>query len=204
MSFQWIIDNAETIAITNQPTVVSTQSIDGTVRSTSLGSAPWQFQVKLPDGPKWSEYRNDIATAQALDRHTSANIQISNSGQTSWLNAYQGNAASTAGVTATYTSGNTITLTAGLTAVSGYRLRAGDFIQLGTGNSVYQVAADVAYTSSTVTLNRPVLEVAGSYTVLVGPAVTWSVRCTSFPQSTIFARDQVSWSGPFVFVEDLT
>lgn len=30
---------------------------------------------------------------------------------------------------------------------------------------------------------------------------TWSVICVEFPQWTIFARDQVSWSGPFVFYE---
>lgn len=30
---------------------------------------------------------------------------------------------------------------------------------------------------------------------------TWSVICTEFPEWTIFARDQVSWSGPFVFIE---
>lgn len=28
---------------------------------------------------------------------------------------------------------------------------------------------------------------------------TYEVRCVSFPQWTIFERNQVSWSGPFVF-----
>lgn len=32
---------------------------------------------------------------------------------------------------------------------------------------------------------------------------TWSVICTQIPDWTIFARDQVSWSGPFVFYEVL-
>lgn len=32
---------------------------------------------------------------------------------------------------------------------------------------------------------------------------TYEVRCTSFPQWTIFARNQVSWDGPFVFTEVL-
>jgi hypothetical protein len=204
MSFQWIIDNAESISINSMPIVAQTISLDGTVRSTSYGGAAWRIEAKLPDGPRWSEYRNNIATAEALGKTTSANVQISNSGQTTWLNAYQGNAASTAGVTATYASGNTITLTAGLSTGSGYRLRAGDYVQLGASGSVYRVAADVLFSSSTVTLNRPVLEAAGSYSLLIGPAVTWTVRCIDFPQWNIFARDQVSWSGAFVFQEDLT
>lgn len=29
----------------------------------------------------------------------------------------------------------------------------------------------------------------------------YTVRCIEFPEWTIFARDQVSWSGPFVFLE---
>ena len=204
MSFQWIIDNAESISINSMPIVAQTVALDGTVRSTSYGGAAWRIEAKLPDGPRWSDYRSDISAAEALGKTTSANVQISNSGQTTWLNAYLGDAASTAGVTATYTSGNTITLTAGLVTGSGYRLRAGDYIQLGASGSVYRVAADVAYSSSTVTLNRPVLESAGSYSLLIGPAVTWTVRCVDFPQWTIFARDQVSWSGAFVFQEDLT
>jgi|TARA_R110000796_G_scaffold78978_1_gene175913 hypothetical protein len=30
---------------------------------------------------------------------------------------------------------------------------------------------------------------------------TWTVICVEFPEWTIFARDQVSWSGAFVFYE---
>lgn len=30
---------------------------------------------------------------------------------------------------------------------------------------------------------------------------TYTVRCIQFPEWTIFARNQVSWSGPFIFVE---
>ena len=31
----------------------------------------------------------------------------------------------------------------------------------------------------------------------------YTVRCTTFPEWTIFARNQVSWSGPFIFTEVL-
>lgn len=34
-----------------------------------------------------------------------------------------------------------------------------------------------------------------------GAEESYTVICTQFPQWTIFARDQVSWNGPFVFVE---
>lgn len=30
---------------------------------------------------------------------------------------------------------------------------------------------------------------------------TWNVLCVELPKWTIFARDQVSWDGPFVFIE---
>jgi hypothetical protein len=30
---------------------------------------------------------------------------------------------------------------------------------------------------------------------------SYTVRCIEFPEWTIFARNQVSWSGPFVFIE---
>jgi hypothetical protein len=32
---------------------------------------------------------------------------------------------------------------------------------------------------------------------------SYTVRCIQFPEWTIFARNQVSWSGPFVFLEVL-
>lgn len=34
-----------------------------------------------------------------------------------------------------------------------------------------------------------------------GTSLTYTVICTSFPEWTIFSRNQVSWSGPFVFTE---
>ena len=34
-----------------------------------------------------------------------------------------------------------------------------------------------------------------------GQDESYTVRCVEFPEWTIFARNQVSWSGPFVFVE---
>ncbi|CAB4153722.1 hypothetical protein UFOVP635_22 [uncultured Caudovirales phage] len=200
-AFQHLFDNAETLSINRRRNVTQTQSRDGTVKSTSLGGQLWQFEVKMPDGPRWSDLRPVIEKMEALDRVTVGTVQLNHANFT-WLSGYQGSMTNIANVIVSYSAGNTLTITSGgsTPGVGQYKFRAGDFIQLGTG-SVYSVAADVAYNSNTITVNRPVREAAGSYTLKVGPAVSWNVICTSFPSWTIFARNQVSWNGPFVFVE---
>ena len=124
MSFQWIIDRAETLSINRKQMVASTTARDGIVRVVSRGTPPKRIEVKLPDGIRWSEIRSDIIAAEALDRITTATITIAYA-KFPW---YYGNV---------------------------------------------QPAQNESYT----------------------------VRCIQFPEWTIFARDQVSWSGPFVFVE---
>ena len=206
MSFQWIFDTAETLSLDNLKVVGTTITRDGTVRSTSRGGQVWRFTVKLPDGPRWSEYRQSIALSQALDRTTTSTVQINDSGYNSWLTAYQGNSVNSTGFFGTWTQGaTTLTLTTSPTTSSGFKFKAGDLIQLGSSGKVYQVAANVAYNSNTVTLHRPIIDAtqASATALPVGINVTWTVICTEFPQWTIFARDQVSWSGPFVFYESL-
>lgn len=204
MSFQWIIDNAETISLDQKKVVGTTTTRSGVVRNVSRGGQVWRFDVKLPDGPRWTDYRNNIALAQALDRTTTATISLSTAGQ-SWLYQYQGNSVNITGFVATITQGSaTITLTTSPTTASGYKFRAGDYIQLGSTGKVYQVAADVAYNSNTVTLNRPVIDATASGVALrVAQNCVWTVICVEFPTWTLFSRDQVSWSGPFTFVENL-
>ena len=124
MSFQWIIDNAETLSINRKKVVGSTTARDGTVRAVARGDAKKVFTVKLPDGPRWSDLRTNIVAAEGLDRVTPATITIPYA-SFPW---YYGN-------------------------------------------------------------------------VNPGTNETHTVICISFPEWTIFARDQVSWSGPFVFVE---
>ena len=202
-AFQYVFDNAESIGINIQPVTASTVSRDATVRTTARGGAVWRFDVRLPDGIPWSTARPYIATIDAAGRATPGTVQINNAGYNTWLTPYLGDAANPAAITASWTAGATsITLTGGQ-AGAGYNFRAGDIIQLGSSGSVYQVKADVVYSSNTVTLNRAILDATGSGTLEVGPDVTWSVICTDLPQWTIFARDQVSWSGSFVFYEDL-
>lgn len=76
MSFQWVLDNAETFSINRLDTVASTQARDGTVKAVNRGTAKKIFTVKLPDGPRWSDIRSDIEAAEALDRHTTATMTI--------------------------------------------------------------------------------------------------------------------------------
>jgi hypothetical protein len=199
-AFQTVIDNAEAISFNRRKKVAQTTSRDGTVKSTSLGGQVWEFEVTLPNGPRWSDYRPLIERIEALDRVTVGTIQINNANH-SWLTGYQGNLTSLSGIGVTFTSGNTVTITSGASLGSGYRFRSGDLIQLGSGGSVYSVVSDVVYNGTTITLNRPVREAAGSYTLIVGQSVTWSVICVQLPKWTIFARDQVGWDGPFVFAE---
>lgn len=198
-AFQTAVDYAEQISINRRRKVAQTTSRDGTVKSTSLGGQIWEFEVQMPSGLPWTTMRPLIEGMEALDRVTVGQIKLNAAGH-SWITGYQGNLTNTSAVTVSYSSGNTVSITGGATLGSGFRFKAGDLIQLGSG-SVYSVVSDVAYNQTTVTLNRPVREAAGSYTLKIGQDVTWNVICVSFPKWTLFARDQVSWDGPFVFAE---
>jgi hypothetical protein len=202
MSFQNVINYAETISIDTKQVVASTQSRDGTYRAVSRGGQYWRFEVKLPDGPSWTEWRTRIAELERLDRVTSGSFQL-NTANMEWLYQYQGDSANYTGFVATITQGSkNILLTTSPTTSSGYKFRAGDFIQLGSSGKVYKVESDVPYTSNSVTLHRPVIDSSASNVALrVAENCVFTVYCRDLPNWTIFARDQISWSGPFVFVE---
>lgn len=203
MSFQWIIDNAEQLSIDTQQVVGQTVSRNNTVRATSRGGAIWKFTVKLPDGLSWTAYRGLISATEQLGRVGTANISLNDSGH-AWLSQYQGNSVNSTGFVASITGGSTtITLTTSPTTSSGYKFKAGDFIQLGSSGKVYRVAADVAYNSNSVTLNRAVEETSATGVALrVGSNCVWTVICTDFPSWTLIERDRLGWSGPFVFYEN--
>jgi hypothetical protein len=124
MSFQWIIDNAETISINRKKMVATTTARDGTVKAVSRGTQPYRFEVKVPDGIAWTTLKSSIESAENLDRVTSATITI-------------------------------------------------------------------PYAKFPWFYNN----------VNPGTDLSYTVLCTQFPEWTIFARNQVSWSGPFIFVE---
>lgn len=204
-AYQEVFDNATTISINKRRPVAQTVSRNGTVRSTSLGGGTWQFEVQLPTGPRWSVYRPLIERMEALDLNTTATVQINGAGM-DYIIDYQGDfAAPNNAIDVSYTSGNTLTITSNPeTLTSGQnKFVAGDVIQLESSGSVYSVAADVAHDSNTITVNRPVLEAAGSYTLLTGKNVSWDVICVQFPNWTIFGYDQIQWDGPFLFAEAL-
>lgn len=124
MSFQWIVDRAESLSINRKKTVATTTARDGKVRAVSRGTPPKSFTVQLPDGIPWTEISSFITAAEALDKVTTAVISIPYS-KFPW------------------------------------------------------------YYNNTPPVSDQ----------------SWTVLCIDFPQWTIFARNQVSWSGPFVFVE---
>lgn len=126
MSFQWIINNAQSLSINRKKLVATTTARDGKVRAVSRGTVPKRFEVRLPDGIPWTTLRTNIIAAEALDRISTATISIPYA-KFPW---YYGN-------------------------------------------------------------------------VNPGTDETYTVRCVDFPEWTIFARDQVSWSGSFAFVEVL-
>lgn len=205
MSFQFVINNAASISIDRKKTVAATQTRSGVVRNVSRGGQVWRFEVQLPEGPRWTDYRNSISKLEALDRVSTGTFQFSSSGH-EWLVKYQGDSVNYTGFQGTWTKGSTtLTLTTSPTTSSGFKFRAGDFIQLGASGKVYTVAADVAFNSNTVTLHRPILDTTAASPVAlnVGANCVWTVICTEFPSWTLFARDQVSWDGPFVFYESL-
>lgn len=199
-AFQNVIDNAEALSFNRRRKVSQSVSRSGVVKSTSLGGQVWEFIVKLPDGPSWETFRPIIEQIEALDRVTVGQIKLNNSGH-DWLSGYQGDLTNTSAVTVTYTSGNTLTITGGATLASGFRFKSGDLIQLGSSGAVYSVVNDVPYNSNTITVHRPIRELAGGYTLIVGQNVTWNVICVNFPNWNLFARNQVAWDGSFIFVE---
>ena len=204
-AFQWVFDNAESISIDRKAVVAQTVSRDQTIRSVSRGGQIWRFEVKLPDGLAWSYSRPFIESIDAADRFTAGNIQINNVGYNSWLTAYQGNSVNSTSFFANVQQGaTTLSLNVSPTTSSGNKFLRGDIVQLGASKRVYSITANTAYNSNTVTLNRPILDVTNTnVNIIVGPSVTWNVICAELPTWTIFARDQVSWSGSFKFVENM-
>lgn len=196
--FQWVIDHAETISMNRHPVIATTVARDGTTRSVSRGVAPWSFEVKVADGIPWTTLRNLISKAEKINRLDSTTINFSNTGY-DWLVKYQGGYSGNFYGNWIFNS-NHLSVTSG-SGGGGNMFKAGDFIQLGTSGKVYTVAADSV--GGDVYLHRPVLESTGGGDLIVGKDCNWTVRCTSFPKWTLMARDQVSWDGPFTFVEEM-
>ena len=202
-AYQWVFDNAESINFNRKAVVGQTISRSNVVRSVSRGGQAWRFEVKMPDGISWTAARSYIEAIDQAGRVFPNYVKMNNAGYSSWLSAYRGNSSNLTGWTCTaITNEQEVTLTNTAGIASGYTFKAGDFVQLddGIGNSVYTVVENVEYPDTSVSLHRPVNQ-DGACTMVIGPQVQWFLICTEVPQWTIFSRDQVSWSGPFVFYE---
>lgn len=204
MSFQWIFDNAETISINKRAVVAQSITRGNRVKASKIGGQTWRFDVKLPDGMRWSDWRGYIEAHEALDMYTTANVSISNTGY-SYINGYQGDSGNIVVKYLSDVNPTTLTITSGDSITSGeYYFKRGDWLQLGTTGHVYSVTADVAHDSANIIVNRPVIETASNvttYTTQLGQAVTFNVICVAMPNWTLFGYDQVQWDGVFTFYE---
>jgi len=197
--FQFIIDNASQISMDNQLVTAQTVSRDGTVRTTSRGGSTWVFTVSFAAGMAFTDLRVGHGTVMAKGKHNSDTFTLNSD----FLGKYMGNSSTLSGWTASGVSGNTLTVSGG-NASSGFKLRAGDLIQLGSSGHVYQVTADVAHGSSSVTVHRPILEIGYSGSINVGPNCSFKVICTKLPEIRAFDFNLGTYSGPFEFAEDMS
>lgn len=197
--FQWVFDNAGEMTMSTQATVAQTVSRDGTTRATSRGGSRWVFRVKFAAGMVYTDLRQGFGTVMAKGRHTNDTITLSSA----FLGKYLGNSSTLSGWTASGVSGNTVTVSGG-NASSGFKLKAGDLIQLGSAGHVYQVTADVAYGSSSVTVNRPIIETTFSGGINVAENCLFKLICTSLPNIKAFDYNLGTFDGDFEFVEDMT
>ena len=155
---------------------------------------------------RWTDWRTKIQELEKLGNVNTGTFTLSNSGL-NWLFKYLGDATNLVDTfKATWIQGQTsITLTTSPTLASGYKFRTGDFIQLGPTGKVYNVVEDVAFNSNTVKLHRPILDATNATpaNLKIGPNCSFTVQCSQFPGWSLMARDQVSWDGPFVLVENI-
>lgn len=66
------------------------------------------------------------------------------------------------------------------------------------------IAAEALDRYTTASISIPYAKFPWYYgNVQPGSNETYTVYCLEFPEWTIFSRNQVSWSGPFIFIEVL-
>lgn len=209
MSFQSIIDNAANIVINRRPVIAQTITRSGISRAVSRGNNLWKFEVTLPDGPRWQDYRGIVSAAEAKDMLNQETVNFSNPGL-DYLFGYQGDqtgfATTTVEVNYQFRDRLIIVNNANEPA-SGFVFKAGDLIQL-AGGRTYTVASNVPAGSGgagdTILLHRPIVdEIEGNYSITVGAGCQFTLKCISYPEFSIFERNQIAWSGPFIFQEVL-
>ena len=203
MSLQWVLDYAQQVSVNRRPIVASTQTRSGLVRTVSRDLSFWTIEAQLPEGMRWSDHRQAISDLEDSDRTSVEYIGFRNAGL-DYLYGYRGDNSTYQGWTATWLSGNQLIITNGPTITSGFILRRGDILQIGSTGLVYQVVADVPWDSSNITLHRDVEGISvGTYDLFIGRDARFKMKCIQFPQWRLVDYDQVGWSSPFVFQEVL-
>jgi len=196
-AYQEVFDRATTLSINKRRKVSQTQSRSGVIKTTSVGGQVWEFEVRLPDGPAFSEYRSIIQDMETLDRVSTGEVSIPQS----YIAGLVGDVGITGTINVSATQGSTSLTVNSNTNATNFRLKKGDYIQLGSTGKVYSVTNDQTSATSVIGVHRPVLDATANYNLVIGTNATWNVICVQWPNYTIFGYDQVSWSGPFIFVE---
>jgi len=196
-AYQEVFDRATTLSINKRRKVSQTQSRSGVIKTTSVGGQVWEFEVRLPDGPSFTEYRSIIQDMETLDRVSTGQISIPHH----YIAGLRGDVGITGTVNVAATQGSTSLTVNSNTNATSFRLKKGDYIQLGSTGKVYSVTNDQTSATSVIGVHRPVLDATASYNLVIGTNATWDVICVQWPNYKIFGYDQVSWSGPFIFVE---
>lgn len=203
--FQWIINNAAQIDVNDLTLTASTVTRDGRVRSVVRGSQPWVFTVTLPNGARWTDYRDLYAEAQRFEKTQTQTIQFNHTGH-EWMFSYQGTMTpqdpSDGSFLGSWSEGSTtFTMTGGTGLQDTIRVKAGDIVQLGPNGYVYKIVETaMAGQTTNIRVHRPIIE-SGSGKVFVGEFCTFTVICTQFPKPVFFAQNQVGWSSAFIFTE---
>lgn len=76
MSFQWIVDGAQTLSINRLDVVAQTQTRDGKVYAVPRGVAPTVLTIQYPNGQAWNLLKSNIEGAENLGRYQTDTIQI--------------------------------------------------------------------------------------------------------------------------------
>ena len=217
-TFQFLFDNAESISIDTQVNVAQTISRDNTVTALERGGQTFRFTVKMPNGISYETWRPHLTTIDYAGKTSQAGaeyVYLNNSGYVDWFTKYQGDMTALTGWTGVLTNAKTLdNINPGTSPTTGqYILKSGDLIKIKTVGGVsqtgdynaYRIVTDVQAPADTTTLHRSASEYTGSATNVtfdVGPANTyWEVKMVQYPQWNLFARNQVSWNGSFVFYE---
>jgi hypothetical protein len=212
MSLQTIVDNATYVTIYRKKIAGQSISRSGRLLTSEVVSAvPYQFTVGMHGGLQYSTNRGLTEDLNALDvtEESSIDIGTTNTGL-DYITAYLGDitAVELAKITVTSASGTSLVLNTTAASGLGNAFKKGDYIQLASSYRYpYQVTADVAFATSTITvpLSRPFIP-QDSYTVsgkgiVVGSAVTWKVKLVQKPRYSVVPGDVLQFDTNFEFVE---